>query len=423
VERFLISSSPHLKKSDDVPRIMWRVNLALAPAGIWAIGWFGFRAFLVIFLCSLGALASEAICQHLKGVRVARKEGEGLPAWLWRWLTATLGDGSALVTGLLLAYVLPPTLPWYVCVLGGIVAIGLCKHAFGGLGYNIWNPALMARAFLLAGYAGLTVMSAWPVLHEDAAPFTGDLDATTGCVAEGEAPEGVSEATTLFDPKVADTLVLADGTRLRGTITGEAADALEFRTDSGEERTVPRAAVAETTRAIDEWRAERAEQLKPMGALLLGQMGRCVGEVGFVWLLLGGLYLIWRGHVDWRVPVVYVVTVLVLGWVMPEKIYLVDGKAWSGWFAGNPVHHLFGGGLILGAFFMATDMVTSPVTRKGMIIFALGCGVITAIIRLYGGYPEGVCYSIILMNTAVPLIDRFTKPRIYGAVETDEDAD
>jgi H+/Na+-translocating ferredoxin:NAD+ oxidoreductase subunit D len=374
VERFLISSSPHLKKTEDVPTIMWRVNLALAPAGIWAMAWFGYRAFLVIFLCSITAMATEAICQMLKGVRVVRGEDESLMRWVWRWLTATVGDGSALVTGLLLAYVLPPTLPWYLPVLGSIVAIGLCKHAFGGLGYNIWNPALMARAFLLAGYAGLTVMSAWPVLADEAPIFVGDLDCTAEC---SEDPQGVSEATTLFDPKVEN---------------------------------------------VDEWRAEREKQLKPIGALLLGQMGGCLGEVGFLWLMLGGLYLIWRGHVDWRVPGIYIGTVLVLGWIMPEKIQLIDGTAWSGWFAGNPVHHLFGGGLIIGAFFMATDMVTSPVTRRGLVIFAFGCGLLTAIIRLYGGYPEGVCYSIILMNTAVPLIDRFTRPRIYGAVETDENA-
>jgi electron transport complex protein RnfD len=378
VERFLISSSPHFKKPEDVPTIMWRVNLALAPAGIWAVAWFGYRAFLVILWCSLAALATEAFCQHWRGVRVARNEGEGFLSWLWRWLKATVGDGSALVTGLLLAYVLPPTLPWYVPVIGSIVAIGVCKFAFGGLGYNIWNPALMARAFVLAGYAGLTVMSAWPVLAEEAPAFIGDLDRTAEVVAEGETVEGVSEATTLFDPKAED---------------------------------------------VEAWREARKTQLKPMGDLLLGRMGGCVGEIGFLWLMLGGVYLIWRGHVNWRVPVIFIGTVVALGVILPEKITLTDGTTTtSGWFSGNPIHHLFGGGLIIGAFFMATDMVTSPVTNKGLVIFAVGCGLITAIIRLYGGYPEGVCYSIILMNTAVPLIDRYTRPRIYGEVDPEAEA-
>jgi electron transport complex protein RnfD len=378
VERFQIGSSPHFKRDEDTATIMWRVNLALAPAGIWAVAWFGWRAFLVIFWCSIAALVTEALCQRWKGVRVKREEGEATLAYLLRWCKATVGDGSALVTGLLLAYTLPPTLPWYVPVLGSVVAIGLCKHAFGGLGYNIWNPALMARAFLLAGYAGLTVMSAWPVLSDDASMFLGDLDRTAEVAGENGRVEGVSEATTLFDPKVKD---------------------------------------------VEEWREARAKQLKPFGDLVLGRMAGCVGEVSFLWLLLGGAYLIWRGHVNWRVPAIYIGTVLLLGWVLPEKIKLEEGIAWSGWFVGNPVQHLFGGGLMLGAFFMATDMVTSPVTNRGLVIFAVGCGLITAIIRLYGGYPEGVCYSIILMNTAVPLIDRYTRPRIYGAVKDDGEAD
>jgi electron transport complex protein RnfD len=370
LDRFLISSSPHFKRDEDTPTIMWRVNLALVPAGIWAVAWFGYRAFLVIFWCCLAALLTEMLCMRWRGVRVTRSEGEGAGAWLWRYAKATVGDGSALVTGLLLAYTLPPTLPWYVPVIGSVFAIGVCKHAFGGLGYNIWNPALMGRAFLLAGYAGVTVMSAWPALAADAPVFVGDLDSSV---------QGTTEATTLFDPKADD---------------------------------------------VDGWREARAEQLKSFPDLLVGRMSGCLGEVGFLWLMLGGIYLIWRGHVNWRVPAVYIGTVLLLGFVLPEKIKLTDDStAFSGWFAGNPVHHLFGGGLVLGAFFMATDMVTSPVTNKGLVIFAVGCGLITAIIRLYGGYPEGVCYSIIIMNTAVPLIDRFTKPRIYGAVdEKNEDA-
>ncbi len=378
MDKLLISSSPHFRSQEDVPTIMWRVNLAMTPAALWAIWHFGFQAFLVIFWCSIAALATEAICVLARGKRVPRDEGESLPAYVGRFLKATVGDGSALVTGLLLAFTLPPTLPWYVGVLGSIVAIGLCKHTFGGLGYNIWNPALMARAFVLAAYAGLIVMSAWPVPAPDAPPVVGNLDATADAVGEGGTVEGMSEATTLFDPKV---------------------------------------------ESVEQWREVRATQLKPIGSLLIGAMGGCLGEVGFVWLALGGLLLIWWGHVNWRVPVLFIGTVLVLGFVLPEKINLTDGTiAWSGWFVGNPVHHLFGGGLILGAFFMATDMVTSPVTNKGLVIFAVGCGLLTAIIRLYGGYPEGVCYSIILMNTAVPLIDRFTKPRIYGAVESDEEA-
>ena len=149
--------------------------------------------------------------------------------------------------------------------------------------------------------------------------------------------------------------------------------------------------------------------------MLWGTQNGCLGETAGLLLILGGLFLLWRGLINWRVPFFFMLSAVLLAWILPEKIRLEGGASgFSAWFSGDPWRHLLGGGLLIGAFFMATDMVTSPVTNKGAIIFAVGCGVLTAVIRVVGGYPEGVSYSIILMNTAVPLIDRHTRPRTVG---------
>jgi electron transport complex protein RnfD len=151
--------------------------------------------------------------------------------------------------------------------------------------------------------------------------------------------------------------------------------------------------------------------------LFLGARNGCLGETAGLLLILGGIFLLVRGYLNWRVPVFFILSALVVAWILPEKIRLGDGTtAWTAWFTGDMLRQLLGGGLLLGALFMATDMVTSPVSNKGAIIFAIGCGVLTALIRLVGGYPEGVSYSIILMNTAVPIIDRHTRPRTFGEV-------
>jgi electron transport complex protein RnfD len=337
---------------------MWTVNAALAPVALFSVYWFGWRAFLTIALCVGAAAGAEALVQRFRGVKV------------------TVSDGSAVLTGLLFAYVMPANQPWYVSIFGSAFAIAIAKHAFGGLGNNIWNPALVARAFVLAAWPAATILgAAWPLPGPDATPGIYDLS--------GEA--AVTAPSVLSDPEV------ASAEEWEGTIDRQ------LRLATGLPEDAPRYAC----------------YLR----MLWGTQNGCLGETSGLLLLLGGLFLIVRGLVNWRVPFFFLLTAVVLAWILPEKIRVAGADpAYSDWFSGDPIRHLLGAGLLIGALFMATDMVTSPVTNKGAIIFAVGCGALTALIRLYGGYPEGVSYSIILMNTAVPLIDRHTRPRTFGEV-------
>ncbi|HHT9117225.1 MAG TPA: RnfABCDGE type electron transport complex subunit D [Candidatus Hypogeohydataceae bacterium YC38] len=316
----IVSTSPHIRGPEDIPRVMWTVAGTLVPAGLVGVYVFGYYCLFVILLCVASAVATEALCQRLRGQPI------------------TVNDGSAVITGILLAYVLPPSVPWYIPVVGAAFAIAIVKHTFGGLGNNIWNPALAARAFLQVAYPA-SINSDWRSLKE-----AGILYNITGV-------DAVTRATPLFKEAGMETYSYAN--------------------------------------------------------LLFGNVPGCVGETSVIALLLGGLYLIYRGYVDWRVPVSYIGTVFVLAMVLPAKIE-------APW-ANDPVYHILAGGLMLGAFFMATDMVTSPLTKKGLLIFGIGCGVLTTLIRFYAAYPEGVCYSILLMNTATPLIDRYTQPKLLGA--------
>jgi electron transport complex protein RnfD len=314
-EKLLVSSAPHIAKRESVARIMWIVTAALVPAGIIGVVIFGMSALKLILVCSATALATEALIQRGRGVKV------------------TIADGSAFMTGLLLAYNLPAHAPWWVGMIGSVFAIAIVKQAFGGLGRNIFNPALAARAFLMA---------AWPAhLTTFTKPFVYDA---------------VTQATPLN--------LLKEG---------------------------------------------KAAQLADMGLsywdLFLGSRGGCIGEVCGLALLLGGLYLLCKGIISWQTPVSFIATVGVFTWIFAGR---------GGFFQGDFIFHVLSGGLFLGAIFMATDYVTSPITRPGQVIFGVGCGLLTSVIRLWGGYPEGVCYSILIMNAAVPLIDRFTQRRKYG---------
>jgi electron transport complex protein RnfD len=242
-------------------------------------------------------------------------------------------DGSAFMTGLLLALNLPAHAPWWVGMIGSIFAVAIVKHAFGGLGRNIFNPALAGRAFLMA---------AWPKhLTTFTAPFSYDA---------------VTQATPL--------MLLKEGRVANFAATG----------------------------------------LTPLD-LLMGNRGGCVGEVCILALLAGGLYLLWKRIISWHTPVVFIATVGLFTWIFGSK---------DGYFHGDFIFQILSGGLVLGAVFMATDYVTSPITRKGQVVFALGCGLLTSVIRIWGGYPEGVCYAILIMNCTVPLIDRYVKNRRYG---------
>lgn len=325
-EKIVVSSSPHLRQDKDIKKIMWSVVFALLPAVIASYLAFGWRAILVIFISTVFALLSEFVVFKL------------------RKMPNNLGDGSAAVAGILLALTLPANVPLYVPAVGAVFAVAIAKHAFGGLGMNIWNPALAARAFLLASFPGYIVMAKWPLLKEVA----------VGNIASK-----------------ADVLTMA--TPLEALKKG--------------------ALVASSNLEI-----------------FLGHIPGSLGEASALALLIGGLFLIYKGYVNWRLPLTYIATVALLTFILPAK----TATGYAAFFSGPVFIHVFSGGLFLGAFFMASDMVTSPFTNKGQIIFAFGCGLLTALIRLYGGYPEGVCYAILIMNTFVPLIDRLTTPRKFG---------
>lgn len=328
----IVSASPHIRDVESIPRIMWGVTLALIPAGIAGAFVFGYYSLYIVFLSCITAVCTEMFVLQLRKLPVLN----------------TIKDGSAVVTGILLAYTLPPSVPWYVPVVGAFFAITVVKHAFGGLGNNIWNPALAARAFLQVAYPAV-INSDWRILS----------------------PHGMD--------KLFHNIMKIDA-------DGKLIDAVTRATPLAKE------AGAETYRFVQ---------------LLIGNVPGCIGETSVIALLLGGAYLIYKRYIKWYVPTCYIAAVFFMALFLPPRVV-------TPW-ANNPFYHIFAGGLLLGAFFMATDMVTSPLTKKGLVIFAVGAGVLTALIRFYSGYPEGVCYSILLMNTATPLIDRFTKPRLYGS--------
>jgi electron transport complex protein RnfD len=330
-----VSASPHIRSGASTRRIMRMVIIAMLPALAGSVWFFGWRALMLVSLSVASAIIFDALSQKLFGRKV------------------TITDGSAVITGMLVAFNLPPGVPWWIPVVGSAFAVIVVKQFFGGLGHNFINPALAARAFLMVSWPGL-MTAKW------LAPRGGTLS-------------GLDAITT------ATPLAL-----LRNPA--------EFVGAGGD----PASLLAQ------------AQSWPVVGRLFFGNVGGCLGETSALLLLIGGLFLIFFHRlIDWRIPVGYIGTVLVLILVLPgPKHDLLPYVA----------YHIFGGGLMLGAFFMATDYVTSPITGKGRWIFAVGCGVLTVLIRLWGGYPEGVSYSILLMNVAAPIIDRFTRPRLFGRI-------
>lgn len=307
-ERFTVSPSPHIWGKNSVSRVMLDVILALIPAAVASAYFFGVRVLLIMGISVVMAVFTEAIIQLIRKKPV------------------TTGDLSAVVTGLLLSYTLPSTVPLWIPVIGSFTAIALVKQAFGGLGQNFMNPALTARAILIAAWPMHMIMYAIPGV------------------------DGMTTATPLAILKAGES------------------------------------------------------ELPSLWYAFVGNIGGSLGETSALALLLGAAYLLYRKVISWRTPFVFIGTVGVLTWVLgPEGLFTGDG-----------VYAVFLGGLILGAFFMATDYASSPMTPKGKIIMGIGCGILTVIIRLYGGYPEGVSYAILIMNLLVPLIDRYTVPRVFG---------
>lgn len=315
-----VSASPHIRCDESIAKIMWTVNVTLAPAALFSVWHFGMPALLTLIICIAASVGTEYLIQK------------------WQNKPVSISDGSAFLTGLLLAMNIPATVPWYMPLLGSLVAIGVAKHTMGGLGYNIFNPALIGRAFLLASWP--IAMTTWPSMPSQI--------------------DGVTSATPLGILKL-----------------------------QGYEKLVQ----------------VFGDQPSLYKALFLGTRSGSAGETSAVLLLIGGLYLIYRGYINWHVPVFMIGTVAGLTW-------LFGGH--GGLFTGDPLLAMLSGGLVLGSFYMATDMVTIPITVKGQIIFAIGAGALTVLIRLLGGYPEGVCYAILLMNSVTPLIDRLVKPVKFG---------
>jgi electron transport complex protein RnfD len=358
---------PHLRGKDSTACIMWSVVAALVPAAIASGYFFGVRAYMHIGLAVTTAVIVEAVIQRLRKV------------------PGTAGDGSAVVTGLLVAFCLPAQAAWFVPMVAAFIAIAIAKHCFGGLGCNIWNPALIGRAFVQVAYPTELNPSTYPLLD------AGHFAANVGTVAGG-LPEGV-QAVTGASP-LAHLQTISQGAL------------------AGAEK-VPLTA--------DQVRETLLAKMPDVGNMLLGNRGGDIGETSALLLILGAAYLIYKGWVRWQVPAAYFGAVALGALILPLHWGAGADAALRPIITAAPdlagrylAYHLLGGGLVLGAFFMATDMVTSPLTGRGLAIFGFGCGVLTILIRLYGGYPEAVCYSILLMNTAVPLIDRYTQPRIFG---------
>ena len=306
MDKFIMSSSPHVRSSETTRRIMFDVIIALLPATVMGVYFFGLNALWTVLICIASSVLTEAILQRLMRKKI------------------TALDGSAALTGLLLALNLPPSVPWWIPFLGGAFAIAIVKQCFGGLGHNFLNPALAARAFLVMSWPTLMTTWAMPV-------------------------DAVSSATPLTALKMGGTL-------------------------------------------------------SPYLDMAVGNVGGCIGETSAIALVAGGVYLLIRRVIDWRIPVFYIGSVALITFAAGP----------SGLFTGDALYHILAGGLMLGAIYMATDYTTSPITKTGRIVFALGCGILTSVIRLWGGYPEGVSYAILLMNLAVPLLDRALKPKLFG---------
>lgn len=356
----IVSSSPHIHCGDTVSAAMRDVLLALAPTILAAVWFFRLEALTVILACCLSAIFFEAVCQKIMG------------------RTITVTDGSALLTGLLLALCLPPGFPLVLAIFGTFCAIVIGKQVFGGLGSNIFNPAHIGRAILLASMPHQ--MTTWlppvPSFIDNITNMYGSINSVTSATKAAHALNTAVSATT--------------------SATKAGVDAVSSATPL---------AMLRMSEGLWQKGQDATASLPNLFSMFIGNIPGSLGETSVPAILLGGLFLIWRGRIDWRIPFYYIMTVFVI-----TGVY--------GYFHGYvplfPFYHLFGGGLMIGAFFMATDWVTSPLTKRGRIIFAVGLGILTALIRLRGGYVEGVCYSILIMNMLTPLIDRYILTIPFG---------
>ena len=328
-KRLVVSGSPHIHTSDSVSRRMWCVVIALMPAVAYSVYLFGLGALVVLLTSVLGCVITEYLMQrYMLGGKM------------------TITNGSAVITGLLLAMNLPSNLPIWIILIGCVVAIGLGKYAFGGLGQNIFNPAILGRVFLLISFP--QQMTSWPLPMVNRGAY---LDATTGATYLGKMK---MEAMLTVDSSTGASAV--------NTVSEITTDSLTW---------------------ID---------------ALIGNMGGSMGEMSAIALIIGGVFLLLHGIITWHIPVSIIGTVMLFAWCVGI----------------DPLMSVLSGGVMLGAIFMATDYVTSPMTRRGMIMYGVMIGIITMIIRLWGTYPEGVSFAILIMNGFTPLINKLIRPRKFG---------
>ncbi len=327
IQKNIISASPHVHSGKALNTVMYDVVIALIPAFLVSIYVFGVPALIT----SAVAVTSCLLFEY------------GIQRFIMKTKTS-ITDGSALITGLLLAFNLPSSIPLWMIVVGSLVAIGVAKLSFGGLGFNIFNPAIVGRVFLLVSFP--VQMTSWPSASPGEMPLS---DAVSGATPLGIVKEGLMYGETMSD------------------------------------------LAAKIPSNID---------------LFLGMTGGSLGEISVLALLLGGVYLIIRKVITWHIPVAMLGSMMLFS----GAFWLYDPELYA-----SPLFHLLAGGAVLGAFFMATDMVTSPMTTKAMLVFAAMIGIITMIIRMFGVYPEGVSFAILIMNAFVPLLNKMLKPKRFGA--------
>ena len=321
-----ISGSPHVSTNQSINKIMWGVVIALVPTMLVSFWYFGLGAIILTLTSVIACVLFEYLIQ-----KYLLKQAP------------TVTDGSAVITGVLLALNVPSNLPIWMMVVGALVAIGVAKMTYGGLGKNPFNPALIGRVFLLMSFP--VNMTSWPI------PLKGTfLDAVTGPTALGIIKEGVAKGETV---------------------------------------------------------QQLMSNIPSYTDMFLGNMGGSLGEVSALAIILGGLFMLFRKIISWHIPVSFIFTVFAFTIIL----FLMDNTKYV-----DPIFHLLTGGLMLGAIFMATDMVTSPMTKSGMLLFGFGCGLLTVLIRVWGAYPEGVSFAILIMNALVPLINKGFKPKKFGEV-------
>ncbi len=323
-----VSGSPHVYSDMSVRKIMWGVVISLIPAMLVSFWYFGLGAIVLTLTAVVFCVLFEFLIQ-----KYILKE------------TPTITDGSAVITGVLLAFNVPSSLPVWQMIIGCLVAIGIAKMSYGGLGKNPFNPALVGRVFLLISFP--VDMTSWPLPISNRVVLT---DAVTGPTTLGVLKEGLANGETV---------------------------------------------------------SQLSSKLPDYAQMFMGNIGGSLGEVSAIALIFGGLYMIFRKIISWHIPVSYILSVFAFTGIL----YLINPEQYI-----DPVFHLLAGGLMLGAIYMATDMVTSPMTHSGMLVFGLGSGILTVLIRIFGAYPEGVSFAILIMNACVPLINRGFKPKRFGEV-------